>query len=107
MLQAVDTLVTITHNQRGIMMNPKRIVEIYTAGCPICNETVQMVEAMACPSCEVKVLDMNDPEVARRAAALSIRSIPTVVVDGELAACCTGRGVSEEVLRAAGVGQPR
>ncbi|MFQ5569613.1 MAG: thioredoxin family protein [Rhodothermales bacterium] len=88
-------------------MSQKRIVDIYTAGCPICMETVQMVEALACPSCQVNVLDLNDPEVARRAAALSIRSVPTVVVDGELAACCTGRGVSEEVLRAAGVGQPR
>ncbi len=87
-------------------MKPKRIIEIYKAGCPICNETVQMVEALACPSCKVNVLDLNDPEVARRAAALSIRSVPAVVVDGELAACCAGRGVSEEVLRAAGVGQP-
>lgn len=88
-------------------MSQKRMVDVYTAGCPICNETVEMVEALACPSCQVNVLDLNDPEVARRASALSIRSVPAVVVDGERAACCTGPGVSEEVLRAAGVGQPR
>lgn len=87
-------------------MSRKRIVDIYTAGCPICYETVKMIEDLACPSCEVNILDLNDPEVTRRAAALSIRSVPAVVVDGELAACCAGRGVSEEVLRAAGVGQP-
>lgn len=87
-------------------MSRKRIIDIYTAGCPICEETVQLVEGLACPSCNVNVLDLNDPEVAHRAAALSIRSVPAVVVDGELAACCAGRGASEEVLRAAGVGQP-
>ena len=86
-------------------MSRKRIVEIYTAGCPICDETIQMVEALACSSCDVTALSLNDPAVARRAATLSILSVPAVVVDGKLAACCTGRGVSEDALRAAGVGQ--
>jgi len=44
--------------------------------------------------------------VAERAAAYGIRSVPAVVVDGEPASCCAGRGVSEEGLRAAGVGAP-
>lgn len=86
-------------------MSRERIVEIYTAGCPICNEAIQMVETLACSSCDVTALSLHDPAVARRAAALSIRSVPSVVVDGQLAACCIGRGVSEEALRAAGVGQ--
>jgi hypothetical protein len=29
-----------------------------------------------------------------------------VVIDGQLADCCAGRGVDEETLRRAGVGQP-
>ncbi|MCH7975870.1 MAG: hypothetical protein IIC18_04850 [Bacteroidetes bacterium] len=86
-------------------MSPKRLIEIYTAGCPICIETLQMVETLACSSCDVTVLDLNDPEVARRAAALSILSVPAVVVDGIPATCCVDRGVSEDALRAAGVGQ--
>ena len=88
------------------MRNHPRTVEIFSAGCPICNEAVQMIEAMACSSCEVEVLDVHDPAVAERARALSVRSLPAVVVDGQGAACCAGRGVSKDVLHAAGVGRP-
>ncbi len=84
----------------------KRKVEIFSAGCPTCNETVELVKRLSCPSCEVTVLNMNEPEVASRAKFLGIRSVPAVVVDGRLASCCTGRGPDEAALRAAGIGQP-
>jgi glutaredoxin 3 len=87
-------------------MNGKRHIEIFSAGCPACQETVELVNRMACPSCEVTVLDMHDPDVARRAKRLGIRSVPVVVIDGTLAECCAGRGPEEQTLRAAGVGQP-
>ena len=68
--------------------------------------TVELIKGIACPSCHVSVLDMHDAEVARRAKDLGIRSVPAVVIDGKLDDCCTGRGVDETTLRAAGVGQP-
>ena len=85
-------------------MSKKRNVEIFSAGCPACEETVQLVNQIACPSCEISVLDMNDPTVAKRSKSLGIRSVPAVVVDGELADCCAGRGPEEDSLRTAGVG---
>ncbi len=87
-------------------MAAKRKVEVFTAGCPVCGETVAMVERIVCASCDVEVLDLNEPGVAERAAAYGIRSVPAVVIDGEAASCCAGRGVSEEALRAAGIGTP-
>jgi glutaredoxin len=81
------------------------MIEIFSAGCPACDETVTLVKQVACPSCEVTVLDMHNPEVARRAKSLDIRTLPAVVINGTLAACCAGRGVDEATLRAAGVGQ--
>jgi glutaredoxin 3 len=86
-------------------MNGKRVIEVFSAGCPICEETVAMVKRAACPSCEVTILDMQNPEVASRAKSLGIRSVPAVVIDGTLAACCAGRGPDEATLRAAGLGQ--
>ncbi len=83
----------------------KRKVEIFTATCPCCDETVQMVERIACPSCEVDVLDMRNTVVSQRAKQLGIRSVPAVVVNGALADCCAGRGPTEQALRAAGIGQ--
>ena len=87
-------------------MSTQRNVEVFSAGCPACDETVSMVRDVACPSCDVSVLDMNDPTVANRAKSLGIRSVPAVVIDGELADCCAGRGPDEATLRAAGLGQP-
>ena len=87
-------------------MTDKRKIEVFSAGCPVCDETVNLVNNIACPSCEVNVLDMKNPEVAERAKSLGIRSIPAVVVDGKLADCCAGRGPDESVLRACGLGKP-
>ena len=86
-------------------MNEKRVIEVFSAGCAVCQETVAMVQRAACPSCEVTILDMQNPEVASRAKSLGIRSVPAVVIDGTLAACCSGRGPDEATLRAAGLGQ--
>lgn len=71
-----------------------------------CDETVQLFRSIACPSCDVSVLDMKDPKVAEREKALGIRSVPAIAVDGKLAASCSGRGPDETVLRSAGIGQP-
>jgi DNA-directed RNA polymerase subunit RPC12/RpoP len=87
-------------------MDTKRKVEIFSAGCGVCEEAVERVSRLACPSCEVRVLEMRDPEVIRRARSLGIRSVPAVVIDGRLADCCSGRGPDEAALRAAGIGQP-
>lgn len=87
-------------------MRDKRQIEIFSAGCPVCQDTIDLVNRLACPSCEISVLDMHDSGVAERARQLGIGSVPAVVIDGQLAECCTGRGVSEDALRKAGVGQP-
>lgn len=85
-------------------MAAKRKVEVFSAGCQACAETVELVKAIACPSCEVVVHDMHDIAVAKRAKEVGIRSVPAVVINGELASCCAGRGVDEASLRAAGLG---
>lgn len=87
-------------------MTSKRRIEVFSSGCPVCEETIEVVNRLACPSCEVTVLDMNDPPVRERAKRLGVRSVPAVVIDGEPASCCAGRGPDESVLRAAGLGRP-
>ncbi len=87
-------------------MNTKRKVEVFSAGCPVCNDAVEMTKRIACRDCEVKVLDMNDLKVAKQAKSLGIQSIPAIVIDGKLADCCAGRGPDEVSLKAAGLGQP-
>lgn len=85
-------------------MNAKCNIEVFTADCPACEETVKLVNRIACPSCEVSVLDMHDQQVAERARNIGIGRVPAVVVDGKLADCCSGSGPDEATLRAAGIG---
>lgn len=87
-------------------MTAKRKIEVFSAGCQVCQQAVEQVKQLACPSCEVQVLDMQDMAVAARAKTLGIRSLPAVAINGQLADCCAGRGLDESKLRAAGIGQP-
>ena len=86
------------------MNTQKSNVEVFSAGCACCEDTIALVKRIACPSCEITVLDMQKPEVAERAKRLGVRSIPAVVIDGKLAGCCSDRGPKEAALRAAGLG---
>ena len=87
-------------------MATTRKIEVFSAGCAVCDDTVALINSIACPSCEVEILDMHKSEVAKKAQRYGIRSVPAVVVDGKLADCCAGRGPDERQLRAAGIGTP-
>ena len=75
-----------------------RIIEIFSAGCPLCKETEEMVNRLTCSSCKVDVIDMHDIMGASRARDLGVRSVPAVAVNGIPADCCTGRGPDEANL---------
>jgi hypothetical protein len=81
-----------------------RQVEVFTAGCPVCDPAVQMVKDMACPDCEVTVYDLRESGTDK-AKDYGLTTVPAVVVDGEVAACCERPGPNREQLAAAGIGQ--
>ena len=83
----------------------KRQVEVFTAGCAVCEPTLKLVRELACSSCEVTVYDLSK-EGAEKIQEYGIKTVPAVVVDGRLAACCETRGPDERQLRAAGIGRP-
>lgn len=87
-------------------MSEKRRIEVFSAGCGMCEETIEMVQNAACSSCEVTILDMKDATTIARAKELGVKSVPAVAIDGILASCCSGRGVDLETLKAAGLGRP-
>lgn len=83
-----------------------RKIEVFSAGCSVCEDTIALINKIACPSCEVEILDMHKPEVSKKAKHYGIRSVPAVVVNGKLADCCVRGGPDEAQLRAAGIGIP-
>jgi glutaredoxin len=92
------------------MVARKRTVEVFTAGCPVCEPAVKMVQELACPSCEVKIHDLNrgceTDDCRVEAQKYGIKTVPAVVVDGTICGCCDNQGVNREDLKAAGIGTP-
>lgn len=86
----------------------KRTVEVFTAGCPLCDDTVKLVNSLACRNCEVKIYDLREgcatDECRDLAQRYGIKSVPSVVVDGKIADCCRTNEVDEASLRALGIG---
>lgn len=82
----------------------KRQIEIFSAGCSTCKETIKLVQSLACESCEIKVHDMNGRGVAAKAKKYGVQRVPAIVINGKLAECCSNRGVDANVLRSAGLG---
>ena len=76
-------------------------IELFSAGCPTCKDTIELIEELAGSEHHVHVRDMHHAETAARAKDLGIQSVPAVVVNGRLAGCCAGRGPDEHVLREA------
>ena len=86
-------------------MSRTRKIEVFSAGCPLCDEAEKTVRDIACSSCDVTVLNMNEPETMERAKKLGIQSVPAVAIDGKLTDCCGRRGIDAETLKNAGLGK--
>ena len=89
-------------------MESKRKVEVFTAGCPVCEDTVKMVKDLACESCELTVHNLNNAckssDCLDKVKKYGIKRLPSVVVDGKIADCCATSGPTKEGLKAAGIG---
>ncbi|MCC5668360.1 thioredoxin family protein [Nostoc sp. CHAB 5784] len=79
----------------------KRQIEIFTADCSLCDETVQMVQELTCPDCEVSVYNLRQEQ--EKAQQYGVNAVPAIAINGRLV--LTGKPNLEQ-LRAVGVGQP-
>ena len=82
-------------------MAARKKIEVFSAGCATCKETIELVRKIVGGGHEVEIHDMHKPDVASRAKQYGIQTVPAVVIDGKLAGCCAGRGPDEHVLRSA------
>lgn len=87
-------------------MSTQRIVEVFSAGCTVCDETIAVVRRLACPSCAGEVVSTRDAAGADRARRYGVTRVPAVAVNGRLLACCAQGGPTEATLREAGIGRP-
>lgn len=89
-------------------MATKRKVEIFTAGCPVCEPAVDLVNKLACESCEVIVYDLREGcitnECREKVKHYGIARLPAVAVNGSLLDCCKLGEITESELLQAGIG---
>lgn len=86
-------------------MSRIRTVEVFSAGCPLCDEAAATVREAASSTDTVSIVDLRAPGGLERARVLGVRQVPAVAVEGALAPCCATKGLDPEVLRAAGLGR--
>jgi glutaredoxin len=66
-------------------MPNKRRIEVFTAGCPLCTETLNAVKkAVANCGCEVIERRCQGTELCAEAKQYRVTKMPTVVVDGQI-----------------------
>lgn len=86
----------------------KRSVEIFTAGCPVCDPVVQMVKEASCNNCEITVYDLvkqcEEKNCTDKMRRYGINRVPSIVVDGRLLECCD-KAITKQDLLNAGIGQ--
>lgn len=86
----------------------KRKIEIFTAGCPVCDPVVKLVNELTCGSCDVTIYDMvklcNDNACLNKAKEYGVVRIPAIAVNGKLLNCCETPITREDLIKA-GIGQ--
>lgn len=91
------------------MATIKRRVEVFIAGCPVCEEAVRLMHSLACPSCEVRVYDLREGcatnECRHKAREYGVTAVPAIAVNGVLLDCCRRTPLTAAVLQQAGIGQ--
>jgi glutaredoxin len=79
---------------------PTHSIEVFSAGCPLCEEAIQLVRRIAGPAGDLTIHDLRtDPTAQERARQLGIHRVPAVVINGRLAQCCRSGPVDPVVIR--------
>ena len=89
-------------------MTELRKVEVFTAGCSLCADAVQLIllHTVDDPTCSVTILRMTDESTRKKVSQYGVTRVPAIAVDGRLADCCRGSAIDGDTLRSLGIGAP-
>ena len=64
----------------------KHTIEVFTSGCPLCLETIQLLNEAKTPACTLTEYNIREQkEHFERARKYGVKAVPSIVVDGKLA----------------------
>lgn len=79
----------------------KHHVEIFSADCPLCKETIHIVKnAECCKHSEITIHTCKGDTCCQPAKDYKIRTVPSIVIDGHLA--LEGRPTLQEIEKTLG-----
>jgi len=86
----------------------KKQIEIFTAGCPVCEPVVQLVKDTAGTDCEITIHNLSEQCESKicvtKMKEYAVKRLPAVAVDGKLLDCCKNIEITKEDLINAGIG---
>lgn len=69
-----------------IMKTNKRTIEVFSAGCPVCRETLNLVKVSVTDcGCEVIERLCEGETCCAPAVNYGVKALPTIVIDGKIA----------------------
>lgn len=60
------------------------LIQIFSGGCTLCKDVVDIVELGKCKDCKMEVLNVEDRENAELARRYGIMAVPSTVIDGKI-----------------------
>ncbi len=86
----------------------KRKIEIFTAGCPVCEPVVQLVKDTACENCEIIIHNVKEQCESKiclsKMEEYGVKRLPAIAVSGKLLGCCKNIEITKNDLIHAGIG---
>ena len=86
----------------------KRQIEIFTAGCPVCEPVVHLVRETACENCEITIHNLSEQceskICVRKMEEYGVKRLPAIAVNGKLIGCCKNVDITRQDLINAGIG---
>ena len=86
----------------------KRQIEIFTAGCPVCEPVVALVKETACENCEITIYNLSEQnentDGITKMKEYGVKRLPTIAVDKRLIDCCKNVEITKGDLVNAGIG---
>ena len=86
----------------------KRQIEIFTAGCPVCEPVVQLVNETAGKDCEIILHNLSEQCESKicisKMKEYGVKRVPAIAVNGKLLDCCANIEITKDDLTNAGIG---
>lgn len=76
----------------------RKMIEVFTADCPLCKDTLKIIKQISCAECEIIERRCPGSVCCEPAKNYAVKSVPTVVVDGKIK--LVGRPTLEEAKKA-------